>query len=223
MSSTAPGVLFDVDGTLLDTNYHHVLAWEAAFREAGHDGVDMADVHRLIGRSSAELVAEILGHEDDAVVTGHSERYDQVRGFLEVRVVRGAAELVGECADRGLRVVLATSGSARDLEWMLPTIGAGDRLHGVTTADKVEASKPAPDLLAVAADENGLDLSRSVMVADTVWDVESARRLGIGSIALTSGGIGRLDLRDAGADEVWTNTEELLANLDRSLLGSLAS
>ncbi len=218
---THAGVLFDVDGTLLDTNYQHVVAWELAFRDAGHDGVDMADIHRLIGRSSEELVEELLGHVDEAVVKGHSDRYDEMREQFEPRVVRGARHLVEACAERGLRAVLATSGSESDLEWMVPAIGAGDALHGCTTSSNVEHSKPAPDLLEEAVRQHDLDVERIVMVGDTVWDVIAARRLGVPCVALTSGGIGEHELREAGAAEVWTNTEELVDRLDDSVLGRL--
>lgn len=222
---THAGVLFDVDGTLLDTTYQHVVAWAQAFRDAGYDradGVDMADIHRLIGRSSEELVEELVGRADDAVVEGHSRRYDELRERLEPRVVRGGRELVVACADRGLRVVLATSGKGKDLDWMVPAIGAGDALHGTTTADRVEQSKPAPDLLEAAAEEHDLDLARTAMIGDTRWDVEAARRLGIPGIGVTSGGRSEAELREAGAAEVWANAEALLAGLDRSLLARLA-
>lgn len=216
-----PGVLFDVDGTLLDTNYQHVLAWGLAFRDAGH-AVDFADLHRLIGIASSELVTEVLGRADEGVVEGHSRRYDELRAMAEPRVVSGAPALVAACAERGLRVVLATSGAAGDLDWMLPAIGAGDAVHGATTADSVERSKPAPDLLAVATEEHGLDRGRTVMVGDTVWDVEAAVRLGVACVAVTSGGIGERDLRAAGAAEVWAGCADLLDHLDESVLSRIA-
>jgi HAD superfamily hydrolase (TIGR01509 family) len=222
MAARHPGVLFDVDGTLLDTNYQHVVAWALAFRDAGHGTVDMADIHRRIGRASEELVEDLLGREDEEVVDGHSRRYDEMRELLEPRVVRGAAELVTRCADAGLRVVLATSGKAADLDWMVPAIGVRDRLHGATTSEDIDRSKPAPDLLAAAAEENELDLERTVVVGDTVWDVEAANRLGVPAVALTCGGIGAAELREAGAAEVWRTCEELLAGWEETVLSRLS-
>jgi phosphoglycolate phosphatase-like HAD superfamily hydrolase len=104
-----PGVLFDVDGTLLDTNYLHVLAWWQAFRDTGHKGVAMATIHRAIGIASEELVRRVLGTDDEDAVAAHSARYAELRD--EVVAFPGAPELLTACARRGLTVVLATSGS----------------------------------------------------------------------------------------------------------------
>ena len=122
-SGDRPGVLFDVDGTLLDTNYLHVLAWWQAFRDGGHDGIDMATVHRAIGIASAELVQKVLGREDATTVQAHSARYEALRD--QVVAFPRTAELLTVCADRGLGVVLATSGQESDLEWMQPAIRRG--------------------------------------------------------------------------------------------------
>lgn len=212
-----PGVLFDVDGTLLDTNYLHVLAWWQAMRDAGHDDVSMAAVHRAIGIASAELVEHLLGKEDEQAVEAHSKRYealkDQITAFPE------AAELLQRCRDAGLVVVLATSGKEEDLEWMRPAIGAEDAVSGATTSADVGSAKPAPDLLSVAVEQHGLDPRATVVVGDTVWDVESARRADLPCIALTCGGISRQELTDAGADEVYDDPADLLARFEKSLLG----
>jgi HAD superfamily hydrolase (TIGR01509 family) len=172
-----PGVLFDIDGTLLDTNYLHVLAWWEAFREAGHDGIAMATVHRAIGIASAELVHHVLGTEDQGVVDAHSTRYDSMRD--QVVAFPRTAQLLTACAERGLGVVLATGGAPADLSWMWPAIGAEDAVLGVTTSGDVESAKPAPDLLTTAVHAHHLDPARVVVVGDTVWDIEAARAAGI--------------------------------------------
>lgn len=234
--SMRAGVLLDVDGTLLDTNYLHVLAWWQAFRDNGVDDVDMATVHRAIGIASEELVQRVLGRggldqppgggggavDDDLVQRvseAHSERYDALRD--QARAFPRTAELLGALADRGLAVVLATSGGAGDLEWMLPAIGAQDALTGTTTSGDVEAAKPAPDLLSVAVEQHGMDAERTVVLGDTVWDVESAKAAGMACIALTCGGISREELEAAGAVAVYRDPADLLEHLDGSPVGEL--
>jgi phosphoglycolate phosphatase-like HAD superfamily hydrolase len=211
-----PGVLFDVDGTLLDTNYLHTVAWARALRENGHEGVPMSAIHRAIGIASTGLVERLLGAPDQAVVDAHAEHFEQIRG--EVAPFAGTPELVRACADRGLAPVLATSGKQKDLDWMLPAIGAGDALAGATTSSDVEQGKPAPDLIAVALEQHALDPARSVVVGDTVWDVHSSSDAGLPCIGLLSGGISSGELVAAGAAEVYDDPEELLARLDSSLI-----
>ncbi len=214
-----PGVLFDVDGTLLDTNYLHVLAWWQAMRDAGHDDVDMASIHRAIGIASEGLVEQLTGASDDKAVEAHSARYEALRE--QVVAFPRAGELVAACSKRGLAVVLATSGKKEDLEWMKPAIGVEDSVQGATTSSEVDVAKPEPDLLQVAIDENGLDAKRTVAIGDTVWDVESATKAGLPCIALTCGGISRAELEAAGAVEVYADPADLLDNIDGSLLGQL--
>ncbi len=218
-----PGVLFDVDGTLLDTNYLQVLAWWRAFRDTGHDDVSMADCHRAIGIASEELVTHLLG--DDAtdveeVSEAKTRRYEPLRDL--VSAFPRVDELMAACRERGLAVVLATSGGESDLEWMVPAIGGEDVVDGATSSADVEAAKPAPDLLQTAVEAHGLDASRTVVVGDTVWDVQAARDAGLPCIALTCGGISRAELLEAGADEVYDDPAGLLASLDDSLVGKVA-
>ncbi|HEX6248881.1 MAG TPA: HAD family hydrolase [Nocardioidaceae bacterium] len=219
MTDLRPGVLFDVDGTLLDTNYLHVLAWWEAMNDAGHEGVPMAAIHRAIGIASEGLTEHLLGHEDPTAVDAHSERYEVLRDH--VTAFPRAADLVKACADRGLTPVLATSGKEDDLAWMLPAIGAEDSFAGATTSSQVDSGKPAPDLLGAAMEEHRLDPDRTVVVGDTVWDVKAARKAGLPCIAVTCGGIGEAELRAAGADEVYDDPADLFEHLDDSLLGRL--
>lgn len=219
-----PGVLLDVDGTLLDTNYLQVLAWWQAFRDTGHPEISMAECHRAVGIASAELVTRLLGDgaEDvEEVMAAKERRYGPLRELVVAfpRVDR----LLAACRDRGLAVVLATSGQQSDLEWMTPAIGGEDVVDGATTAADVAAGKPAPDLLQTAVADHGLDPARTVVVGDTVWDVRAARDAGLPCIALTCGGISRRDLADAGADEVYADPADLLAHLDDSLVGRVAA
>ncbi len=214
------GVIFDVDGTLLDTTYLHAVAWARAMRRHGHD-VTMAELHRAVGIASEELVEHVLGKPDEATATAHSEEYEPFRD--EVRPLPGAADLLLECHRRGLRVVIATSGKESDLEWMLPAIGVGrETLDGVVTASDVEGSKPAPDPFTSALEQNGLDPERTVVVGDTVWDIEAAARAGVRCIAVTCGGIDEPTLREAGAVEVHHHPAALLDALDDSALGRLS-
>lgn len=221
MSELRPGVVFDVDGTLLDTNYLHVLSWWQAMNDAGHQDVAMSDIHRAIGIASEGLTEHLLGSEDEKAIEAHSERYEALRD--QVTAFPRAAELVQECGRRGLTPVLATSGKEEDLEWMLPAIGSDDGdFAGTTTSSDVGEGKPAPDLLTAAMQEHDLDPARTVAVGDTVWDVEAAKQAGIPCIVVLCGGISEAELREAGADEVYDDPADLLEHLDDSLLGRLA-
>jgi phosphoglycolate phosphatase-like HAD superfamily hydrolase len=211
------GVLFDIDGTLLDTNYLHVLAWWQAFRDTGHE-IAMWRLHRAIGIGSEELVQRLLDRPDDDVVQAHSERYAALRD--QVTAFPKAAELLTACARLGLTVVLATSGAKADLDWMLPAIGAPEGVvAGITTSSDVDAAKPHPDLLEVALRDHGLDRSRTLAVGDTVWDVESARSARLPCVALLCGGISVGEL--GGAVAVYDDPAALLDRLGSSPLARL--
>jgi HAD superfamily hydrolase (TIGR01549 family) len=215
--ATKPGVLFDIDGTLLDSNYLHVLAWSQAFRDNGHE-VAMWTLHRAIGIGSEELVERVLGRPDKGTVQAHSERYEALRD--QVVAFPRTAELLSGCADLGLTVVLATSGAKDDLDWMLPAIGAPDGvIAGVTTSADVDAAKPHPDLLEVAIRDHGLDPARTAAVGDTVYDVEAARSAGLPCVALRCGGIGADEL--GGAVALYDDPAALLAALDSSPIARL--
>ncbi len=216
---TRPAALvLDVDGTLLDTVYLHVLAWWEAFEEQGHQ-VSCFDIHRAVGRGSDELVETLLGVPDEAVVEGHSRGWAPLRE--RCRPFHGVQELIRTCADRGLRVVYATSGSEEDTADFRDKIGCDDVVHAVVSSADVETSKPAPDLVRLALEVAGVEPDRAVMVGDTVYDVRAAKAAGVACIGVLVGGIGELELREAGAAAVYGNVAELLADLDASPVGAL--
>lgn len=218
MTESPAAVLLDVDGTLLDTNYLHVLAWWESFLAQGHE-VSCFDIHRAIGRGSADLVQTLLGEPDDSVVEGHEQRW----GELRPRMIpfHGAADLARACAARGLRVVLATSGSSDDVEDFRAKLGIDDIVHAVVNSGDVEQSKPAPDIVFAALDAAGVTAARAVMVGDTVYDVRAARAAGVACIALLAGGIAESELRQEDPAGVYGNCAELLDGLGDSPIGAL--
>ena len=213
------GVLFDIDGTLLDSSYHHALAWIRAFRQRGHPQVTVAQVNRAIGLGDDQLVPHLIGHSDSAIADAHSEEYAALRE--EVQALPGAAQLLQRCDAAGLSVVLATSGKAKDLDWMLPRIGGAEHVAGSVTAEDVEATKPAPDLLQTAAESYQLSADNAVTVGDSVWDGKAAGRAGIRFVGVLSGGVSEAELREAGAVEVYRDAAELLGHFDESALARL--
>jgi HAD superfamily hydrolase (TIGR01509 family) len=202
------GVIFDVDGTLLDTNYLHVAAWWEAFRERGHD-IRCADVHRALGMASADLVERVLGQPDPSVIEAHSRHFAPYLGRM--RPLPGAANLLAATARLGLNVVLATSAKDDEVDLMLDALGARDAIRTVVSSGAVERAKPHPDIVQRALSESGTDGARAVMVGDAVWDVIAARRAGIPCIGLLSGGIAEEQLHGAGAVEVYPTLPPCLA------------
>lgn len=215
---SAPAAILDVDGTLVDNNYQHALAWHLALRRAGFV-VPVWRAHRAVGIGSDKIVAELAGEQAEA------ERGDEVRDYEseifgsmieEVVAIEGATEFVRELKDRGNAVVLASSGDAKDIERFIDLLEIGDTVDGWTTSDDVDASKPEPDLIEVALEKAGT--REAVMVGDTPWDVEAARRAGLETICVLSGGFSEAELRDAGAAAIHKSVDELRRKLDDSLL-----
>lgn len=220
MTAHAPGgVIFDVDGTLLDTNYLQIAAWWEAFRERGHD-IRCADVHQALGMGSSDLVRRVLGQPDSSVIEAHSRYVGPYLGRM--RPLPRAAELLAATARLGLRVVLATSAKDEEIDLMLDALGARDPIGTVVSSGDVEQAKPQPDIVQRALSESGTDPGRAVMVGDAVWDMIAARRAGIGAIGLLSGGIADAQLRDAGAMEVYAGPAALLSKISASVIGQLA-
>ncbi|MBK4346102.1 HAD family hydrolase [Lacisediminihabitans changchengi] len=218
-----PAVLFDIDGTLVDSNYAHVAAWSRALEEVGHP-VDSWRIHRGIGMDSDLLLDELLGGraEDlgDRASALNSEHYLAAAGSL--RAFAHARELVSAVADLGLQVVLATSAPNDELQLLRSVLGIEEDLALVTSAGDVEQAKPAPDIVQVAIARAGVEPARAIMVGDSIWDVRGAASAGVACIGLLSGGTGRLELLEAGAIAVYDDAGDLLAHLADSAIAALA-
>jgi phosphoglycolate phosphatase-like HAD superfamily hydrolase len=212
------GVIFDMDGTLLDTNYLQVAAWWEAFRERGHD-IRCADVHRALGMGSDDLVQRVLGRPDPSVSPAHSRHYAPYLG--RIRALPGAAGLLRATARLGLDVVLATSAKPGEVDLMTDALGAGSAVSTVISSGDVERPKPDPGIVCKALDESGVDPGRAVMVGDTIWDVLAAERAGVGCIGLLCGGTAEAELLQAGAVGVYRDPAALLGDIQASPIGRL--
>ncbi len=206
--------VFDVDGTLIDTNYQHALAWFRAFRSLDIT-VPVWRIHRAIGMGGDKLVAHVAG---DAVEQEHGDALraaweDEFTPALhEVQPFAGARDLLDAVKSRGFTVVLASSGSRDQVEHYLSMIGGDDVVDAWITSDDVEASKPEPDLIQVALD--AVDGSSGVMVGDSTWDAVAARKLRMPVIAVRTGGFSPEELTAAGASGVFDSLVELRVGLD---------
>ena len=208
-----PAAILDIDGTLVDTNYHHAIAWYRAFRQ--HDKVlPIWRIHRHIGMGGDQLVAALAGedwdeeHGDD-VRTAEKALYLAL--IEEVEPLAGARALIEDLKEHGHGVVLASSAKADEVDHYLDLLDARDLADGWTTSADVEATKPEPDLVQAAiAKAGGGD---AVMVGDTTWDVEAAKRAGVETIAVLTGGFSEAELRDAGAAWVFESIDALREGL----------
>ncbi|MCU1583913.1 MAG: family hydrolase [Microbacteriaceae bacterium] len=222
MPTKSPAILFDIDGTLVDSNYMHVAAWSRALEEVGAP-VDSWRIHRAIGMDSKKLRESLLG--DRAEELGeraselHSRYYAADAGKL--RPFASARELVATVAAHGLQAVLATSAPEDELQLLRSALKIEDDVATVTSAADVGEAKPAPDVVQVALQRAGVDAENAVMVGDTVWDVEAANRAGVRCVALRSGGTGGAELSAAGAIAVYDDAADLLAHFDASPLAAL--
>ena len=221
MSRSPRAVLFDVDGTLVDTNYLHSVTWWQALSQGGHY-VPMADIHRAIGMGSDQLLDRLLpGNRDKdadgALRTSHDALYATY--WSRLRPLPGAVDLLRACKAQGLTVVLASSAGEAESGVLRAALDAEDAIDGATFAGDVERSKPAPDLVQVALEKAAVPPEQAVFVGDTVWDVRASSKAGVPCIGLLSGGIGRAELADAGAAQVYAGPGDLLARLPDSLLG----
>ena len=210
--------VFDLDGTLVDSVYQHVLAWRAALEGAGIE-LSVWRIHRRIGMSGGLLVNALL-RETGATITAeqvanvqrlHAEEY--ARQVAQVRPLPGARELLAYLADRGVPWTIATSGRIESARPALDVLGV-DASVPVVTRDQVEHAKPDPDLFLAAAERLGVAIEDSIVVGDSVWDLLAARRARALGVGLLSGGYGNDELQSAGAYRVYEDPADLLRHLD---------
>ena len=213
--------ILDIDGTLVDTNYHHAVAWYRAFRQHGIV-LPVWRIHRHVGMGGDQLIAALT---DDRV---EEEKGDDIRTaekalylalIEEVEPMDGSRELIVELKERGQTVVLASSAKEDEVDHYLDLLDARDLADDWTTSADVEATKPAPDLVAAALAKAGADNDDAVMVGDTPWDIEAAQRAGVPTVAVRTGGFGHDELEDAGAAAVVESVAELRERLGETPLG----
>ncbi len=218
VSSPVPSFLFDLDGTLIDSVYQHVIAWRAALTGIGID-LSVWRIHRRIGMSGGLFVSALLREtgrsltkaEIDRLQEAHAEQY---RAQLDgVTALPGARELLGFLTGAGVRWAIATSGYAATARPALGLLGLAEDTPMVTR-DLVRHAKPDPDLFLAAAAVLGVEPRHAMVVGDSVWDLLAARRAGSLGIGLMSGGYGREELERAGAYRVYADPAEMLDRID---------
>lgn len=214
-----PAVLFDVDGTLVDSNYLHVFAWQRAFGETGID-VQAWRIHRCIGMDGSMLVHTLATGADADTVTRlkdlHTQYYRDTAGLLAP--LPGARELLHWISALGRQVVLATSAPEEELALLRRVLDCDEVITAVTSAQDVDTAKPEPDIIAVALERAGIASEHAVFVGDAVWDIEACNRAGVTAIGLLSGGVGRGELRNAGATDVFEDPADLLRQVQKGYL-----
>jgi HAD superfamily hydrolase (TIGR01549 family) len=207
-------VVLDVDGTLLDSNYHHVVAWSRAFERSGVR-VPGWKIHSALGMGGDRLVPAVAGEDVERehgseIREAWEKEYD---GMLdELQLLPGARALLDALRHRGVNPVLASSAIPRHAERAFELLGADRRAGTATTAEDAEESKPDPELIVKAIDR--VRGSEACVVGDAVWDVEAAQRAGLPAYGLLCGGTSRAELLEAGAREVYVDPADLIAHLD---------
>jgi HAD superfamily hydrolase (TIGR01509 family) len=215
-----PAAILDIDGTLVDTNFHHAIAWFRAFHQ--HEIVlPIWRIHRHIGMGGDQMIAALCDeqteHEKgDDIRAAEKVLYSELIGEVEPLV--GARKLIEDLKERGQAVVLASSAKEDEVDHYLDLLDARELADDWTTSADVEATKPEPDLVKAAMKKAGDD--EAVMVGDTTWDCEAAKRAGIQTVAVLTGGFSEAELRDAGAVSVFHSIEELRGALDETPLAA---
>jgi HAD superfamily hydrolase (TIGR01549 family) len=201
--SAATTIVLDVDGTLVDSNYQHAIAWHRAFREHGYRAA-IWEIHRHVGMGGDHFVAALLGEEaenadGDELRDAHSEAFSKLIG--EVEAIAGASELIAELDDAGARVIIGSSADQDECDHYVELLGAGERIAGATTAADAERSKPDPELVRVGLDKYGAG-GPALMIGDSTWDVKAAAAAGVPTLGLLTGGFSEAELREVGAVEI---------------------
>ena len=212
--------ILDIDGTLVDTNYHHAVVWYRAFREHGLV-LPIWRIHRHLGMGGDQLVAALTDERTE------DERGDDIRSsektlyfqlIDEVEPMQGSRELIEQLKRRGHTVVLASSAKADEVDRYLDLLDARDLADEWTTSADVESTKPEPDLVNAALERVGGSSDDAVMVGDTPWDVEAAGRAGVPTLAVLTGGFAVSELEGAGAAAVFESVTELCQRLHETPL-----
>ena len=215
----AQAAILDVDGTLVDTNYQHAIAWYRAFRQ--HDLIlPIWKIHRAIGMGGDQLVGHLIG-EEKAEEVGDDIRAAEKPLFKamieECEPLEGARDLIADLRERGKTVILASSAKGDEIEHYLDLLDARELADDWTMSDDVEETKPSPDLVNAALKKAGTD--DAIMVGDTTWDIEAAKRAGVETIAVMTGGFSADELEEAGAVQVFESIEELRQRIADTALG----
>jgi HAD superfamily hydrolase (TIGR01509 family) len=212
--------VLDIDGTLVDTNYHHAVAWYRAFREHGIV-LPVWRIHRHIGMGGDQLVAALTDDQTEQE-QGDEIRDTETKRYLElideVETMDGSRELIERLKQRGHAVVLASSAKADEVEHYLDLLDARGLADAWTTSADVEATKPEPDLVTAALHRAEGSSDDAVMIGDTPWDVKAARGADVQTLAVLTGGFSVQELRDAGAVDVFESVRELREGLGRTPL-----
>ncbi|HEX5224402.1 MAG TPA: HAD family hydrolase [Solirubrobacteraceae bacterium] len=217
-------VILDVDGTLVDTNYQHALAWYRAFRDEGVV-LPIWRIHRHIGMGGDQLVEALAGEDvehrlGEAIRDREGKAYAEMIG--EVEVMDGARELLADLSRREHTVVLASSAKPEEIERYVDLLDARRLADAWTSAGDVEATKPRPDLVHSALERVGARPEEALMIGDSPWDVQAAERAGVPTVAVMTGGFAEEELREAGAVEVCESVAHLGGVLERVLQADLS-
>jgi len=215
-----PVAILDIDGTLVDSNFQHAVAWYRAFHQHGVV-IPLWRIHRSIGMGGDQLVPTVAGDEveeqlGDEIRPAHDAIYFTM--IAEVEPLPGARELIVELKDRGHTVVLASSAKATEVDHYIDLLDARELVDGWTSSADVEATKPAPDVVGVALEKVGG--GEAILVGDSIYDCESAIRAGVEALGVVTGGFGESELREAGAVAVFDSLEDLQRELDGTPLGT---